>query len=58
MKVKISTEMVLEGERIGAGSVIEVPAEVFKFNDSWMEPTDDKLKKLPPAEEKPSKNEK
>ena len=44
MHVKIETATVWEGKRREAGSVIEVPAEVFEKNPSWMKATDEPLK--------------
>ena len=41
MRVEIQTACVWEGKRREAGSVIEVPAETFELNSSWIKPTDD-----------------
>lgn len=49
MKVKIETETTWEKKRRGAGSVIEVPAETFELNKSWMKATDEPLKDVKPA---------
>lgn len=43
MKVKISTATEWDGTRREPGSVIEVPAEVYEKNSSWMTATDDPL---------------
>lgn len=60
MHVKIDTEAVWDGERIGVGSVIDVTAETFELNKSWMKATDAPLKKIAPAPEtaKPTDQEK
>lgn len=44
MHVKIETATVHEGKRREAGSVIEVSAEIFEKNQSWMKATDEPLK--------------
>ena len=56
MHVKVETEVVWEGKRRGAGSVIEVPAEVFEQNSSWMKATDEPLKDVEPAKSKDAKS--
>lgn len=43
MKVKIDTAAVWDGKRREAGSVIEVPSEVWEKNSGWMKPTDSEL---------------
>lgn len=55
MHVKIETETVWENQRRGVGSVIDVPAETFELNTSWMKATDEPLKDVPPAKDKPEK---
>ena len=56
MFVKIDTETVWNKERIGAGSVIEVSAEVYEQNKGWMSAVDDKAENIvpPKKEKKPS----
>ncbi len=55
MKVKIDNPTSWEGKRREAGSVLEVPVEVYELNSSWMKPTDDEVKDAPgvPAVKKP-----
>lgn len=52
MHVKITTEAVWEKERRGVGSVIDVPADVFEANKSWMTATDEPLNDVPPSKKK------
>jgi hypothetical protein len=51
MKVKIGTAVVLgednDRKRYEAGSVVEVTAEQFEQNSSWMTATDEPLKEAP-----------
>lgn len=49
MHVKIETAAVIDGKRREAGSVIDVPAEIFELNPSWMKATDEPLKDAPAA---------
>ena len=57
MRVEIQTACVWEGKRREAGSVIEVPAEIFELNSSWMKPTDDAPKDAPAAKGSKSADE-
>lgn len=43
MKVIIATAAVWDGKRREAGSVIDVPAEVWEKNQDLMKPTDEQL---------------
>ena len=58
MHVKISTEAVHEGKRKGVGSVIQVDADIYEKNKSWMKATDEPLNDVEPAKEKPAKGDK
>lgn len=53
MKVIIATAAVWDGKRREAGSVIDVPAEVWEKNQDLMKPTDAEVADAPA--EKPSK---
>jgi len=44
MHVKIETATVIDGKRKEAGSVIDVPAEIYEKNSTWMKATDEPLK--------------
>lgn len=47
MKVRIETATVWEKKRREAGSVIDVPSEVFEKNSGWMKPTDEPVSDAP-----------
>jgi len=51
-KVKIDTATEWEGKRREAGSVIDVPVEVYELNSSWMKLTDEDLKDATPTSSK------
>lgn len=44
MHVKIETATVIDGKRKEAGSVIDVPAEIYEKNSTWMKATDEPIK--------------
>lgn len=52
MNVKIATEGVFDGKRVGKDSVVEVSAETFEKNQSWMKATDEPVDHKAPAKEK------
>jgi hypothetical protein len=56
MKVKIGTATVWEGVRREAGSVIEVPAEVYEKNSGWMKASDEPLKDAPAPKQSERQN--
>lgn len=47
MKVIIATAAVWDGKRREAGSVIDVPADVWEKNQGWMKPTDAEVADAP-----------
>lgn len=63
MKVQIETAAFFgegkERKKHGAGSVVDVSAETYELNKSWMKATDDKEKFVkPPEDEAEAKKEK
>jgi hypothetical protein len=62
MRAKIETAAVLgEGDarkRYEAGSVVEVTAEQFELNQSWMKASDDPLFEAPAPKEKKADGDK
>lgn len=47
MRVEIKTAAVWDGKRREAGSVIDVPPDVWEKNQGWMKPTDAEPKDAP-----------